>query len=52
MSVFVKISINSELEDMYEYEVCVGADDVAMIAEVVETTLKAWVHKSRFKRLV
>lgn len=52
MSVFVKITVNSELGDLYEYEVCVGADDVYIIAENVENVLKESVHESRFKRVV
>lgn len=52
MSAFVKISINSENGDLWEYEVCVGADDVHIIVENVENVLKESVHESRFKRVV
>ena len=52
MSVFVKISVNSEQGELWIYEVCVGADDVHIIAENVENVLKESVHESRFKRLV
>ena len=52
MSVFVKITVNSERGDLWEYEVCVGADDIHIIAENVENALKESVHEFRFKRLV